>query len=68
MPYLWRKPLMELGLYVARFLKKKSKMTFQSFKKFETKNLDVHNYGIYYYAKNQSEIHYILGSAKMTNP
>jgi hypothetical protein len=42
---------MELGLHVAHFLKKKSKMAFQSFKKFEIKNLDVHNYGIYYCAK-----------------
>jgi hypothetical protein len=57
---------MELGLHVARFLKK-SEITFQSFKKIETKNLDVHNYVIYYYAKNQSEIHSILGSAKITN-
>jgi hypothetical protein len=58
---------MELGLHVAHFLKK-LKMIFQSFKKFETKNIHVHNYGIYYCAKNQSEIHSILGLAKMTNP
>jgi hypothetical protein len=57
---------MELGLHVALF-QKKSKMIFESFKKFGTKILDGHNYGIYYCAKNQSEIHSILGSAKMTN-
>jgi hypothetical protein len=43
-------------------------MIFKSFKKFRTKIPDGQNYGIYYCAKNQSEIHYILGSAKMTNP
>jgi hypothetical protein len=57
---------MELRLHVARFLKK-SKITLLSFKKFGTKNLDIDNYEIYYCAKNQSEIHSILGSAKKTN-
>jgi hypothetical protein len=46
-----RKLQMELGLHVARFLKK-SKITLLSFKKFGTKNLDVDNYEIYYCAKN----------------
>jgi hypothetical protein len=43
------------------------KMAFQSFKKIGTKNLDVDNCEIYQCAKNQTKIHCILGSAKMTN-
>jgi hypothetical protein len=53
---------MDLGLHVARFLIF-LKNTLLSFKKFGTKNIDVDNYEIYYCAKNQFEIHSILGSA-----
>jgi hypothetical protein len=37
---------MELELHVALFLKK-SKMMFENFKKFGTKNLEIDNYEIY---------------------
>jgi hypothetical protein len=45
-----RKPLMELGLHVARFLKK-LKMIFESFKKNWDFFFYVYNYGIYYCVK-----------------
>jgi hypothetical protein len=38
---------MELELHVAWFFLKKSKMAFESFKKFRTKNLDIDNNEIY---------------------
>jgi hypothetical protein len=46
---------------------KKSKVAFESFKKIETKNLDIDTCEFNNAAKNQSESHYILALAKITN-
>jgi hypothetical protein len=62
---------MELELHVAP-LKKKSKLSFGSFKKIKIKNLDVDNYEVYWYTQIQSKTHCILAQqnekfAKISN-
>jgi hypothetical protein len=51
---------MELELHGGRFFFN-SITAFKCFKKFESKNLDVDNVGIYKHVKSQFKIHCILG-------
>jgi hypothetical protein len=46
---------------------KKVEKGFEKFQKNRGKKLDIDNDEIYYYAKNQSKNHFILGSGKITS-